>query len=81
MLSSLIPIIFAIIFFIVMCVYIFLFNSLKSKYNNLKNRIHQISDDAPVIKTGQAYAMQLGDELKDFIKEKDGKIYLKVVEE
>ena len=74
MLSSLIPIIFAIIFFIVMCMYIFL-------YKNLKNKIHQISDNVPETKTGQAYAMQLGDELKDYIKEKDGKLYLKVVKE
>jgi uncharacterized protein YneF (UPF0154 family) len=44
-----------------------------------KLKVDEITDNKPVTDTNVANAMQLSNELKDYIYKKDDKLYIKVV--
>lgn len=44
-----------------------------------KTKVHELTDNKPVDNTSVANAMQLSNELKDYIYEKDGKLCIKAV--
>jgi uncharacterized protein YneF (UPF0154 family) len=44
-----------------------------------KTKVVELSDDKPVDEYFVSNAMKLSNELKDYIYEKDGKLYLRVV--